>query len=105
MTGGEVDHFVIAPIAADGEESAVKWVFRPKPIEMQNARASNLLNVLPKKAIMDSPRVLVTWTITIDEAQARMVPKKPEECTSGQGPGGASRVTVQYSAMLSMVTH
>lgn len=78
MAAAESDHFVVAPLADDGEASATKWVLRPKPVELANVRGSNLGGFLVTKMISQSPRIKPIWVVTIDDTMGSIVPKKPE---------------------------
>lgn len=70
---GDVDHFEIKP------EDATTWCLKPKAApSIETVRGSNLGSYLPAKLIHASPRIQLSWVLTVDMALGVMVPKRPE---------------------------
>ena len=70
----DVDHFDVKTL--DGEE---KWCLKPQvAASIETIRISNIGNFVSSKQVYESVNLEPLWILTVDQALATMVPKKPE---------------------------
>ena len=54
----------------------VTWVYKPKDVQLSQARLSNVAGCFPSATLNASERVMQVWRLMVDPTQGAIVPKR-----------------------------